>query len=141
MLVDRAFPVADHPVVGLVEEAQVDVAAEVQLAAPELAHAERHEGHGAARGVTGHAPPPIGAARASREGRLERSGRQASHLGARLVHVGEAKDLPQGDAHHGAMPEAAKDAAQGRLVVEVPRRLEEGAAYRGFVVRPVKGAG
>jgi hypothetical protein len=108
----RAILGPDQGVVGRVEEDEVDVAPEVELAASELAHPEHREGDLAAVRVPRDSMRRGHRSRAEDERRVDDHRREEGHLRARLLDVGDPMNLPQGDADHRAVAVPSQPASQ-----------------------------
>ncbi len=130
-------PFADRALVRAVEEADVDVAPEVELAAAELAHAQHHHADRRSLGVDRHPVASLQGAPAGRQRRLEGRLGELRQLPGRVVDVRVAADLAGRDAHHLRVPELAQRRQERLVVLEIGRRRPKALAQvAGRALRP-----
>ncbi|MNX37744.1 hypothetical protein D3C86_680620 [compost metagenome] len=119
LLVGEFAPPADRVAVLREGEDEVDVRGEVQLAAPQLAHAEDEQGlrvtvavHGGAElgALFGVEPVP---------GAADQRVREPGEMDETLFHLGLTQQLAPGDHQHAAASELAQHALERLLVIDL----------------------
>ena len=94
------FTIGRLPFIGLIEEAEIDVASKIEFVTAELAHAEYGQPNRGSLVGQSFSPAFSLQGTAGDQSGVDRCCCDPGDLLARLVHVGEPKDLPECNSDH-----------------------------------------